>query len=269
MTNPFPGMNPWLEHPSLWGDVHFRLISAIARSLGPRVRPRYYVSVGTQTYIAPPFTQPSAVRYPDIAVVRTPISSAGPQPSIHACVARVVEPITVQVPIPDFIEETYLEVYDAETGQVITVIEVLSPTNKRPGIGRQKYERKRLEILSTPTNLVEVDLLRAWEPMPFTGDAPHSHYRILVRRGEKGSDADLYPFNLQDPIPEFPLPLQVGDAEPLINLNTLLDDVYVEGNYEMRVNYHHVPKPPLTEGETEWARGIIVNNKEDVNNPSS
>jgi hypothetical protein len=173
-------------------------------------------------------------------------------------VGQSVDSITVQVPIPDFVEETYLEVCEADTGQVITVIEVLSPTNKRPGVGRQKYERKRLEILGTHTNLVEIDLLRAWEPMPFAGDVPHSHYRILVRRGEKGSNADLYPFNLQDSIPEFPLPLQADDVEPIIHLKVLLDDVYVEGNYEIRVNYRQPPIPPLTEEEVGWARELTA-----------
>ena len=262
MTNPFPGMNPWLEHPALWGDVHFRLISAIARYLSPLVSPRYYVSVGAQAYIVTPFAQPPVIRYPDVAVVQAPVPSASPARTSQAIATPVVDRITVQVPVPDVIEETYLEVREAETGQVITVIEILSPTNKRPGAGRQKYERKRLETLSTHTHLVEIDLLRAWEPMPFAGYAPSSHYRILVRRGEQGSKADLYPFNLRDTIPEFPLPLQAGDVEPLINLSTLLDDIYVEGSYDVRINRHQPPQPPLTEDEAKWAREIMAKSVE-------
>ncbi|MCP4540037.1 MAG: DUF4058 family protein [Chloroflexi bacterium] len=210
MANPFPGMSPWLEHPALWGDVRFRLLSAVARYQSPLLDSYYYISIESFT--------------------------------------------------PDAIEETYLEVREAETGQVVTVIEILSPTNKRPGVGRQKYKRKRLEILSTHTNLVEIDLLRAWEPMPFEGDAPASHYRILVRRGEQGSQADLYPFTVYDPIPGFPLPLQAGEAEPPIDLNTLLDDVYAEGSYGIRIDYRQPPRPPLSEDEARWAKRVIVEN---------
>jgi hypothetical protein len=140
------------------------------------------------------------------------------------------------------------------------VIEILSPTNTRPGVGRQKYVRKRLEILGTHTNLVEIDLLRAWEPMPFEGNVPSSHYRILVRRGEQGSEADLYPFTVYDPIPEFPLSLQAGDVEPMINLNKLLDDVYAEGSYDVRINYHQPAQPPLTEDEARWAGEVMAKN---------
>jgi hypothetical protein len=257
MNNPFPGMNPWLEHPALWSDVHFRLIAAIARYLSPLIAPRYYVSVGAQTYISTPLAHPPAVRYPDIAVI--PISAPVPGlPGFQPAPALLVEPITVQVPVPDFVEEMYLEIYEIETRQVITVIEVLSPTNKRPGAGRQKYERKRLEILSTQTHLVEIDLLRDWAPMPFAGAAPRSHYRILVRRGEKGSTAELYPFNLPVAIPEFYLPLQPGDIEPRINLTDLVAQIYVEGNYAMRIDYCRPPKPPLTEDEAEWAKQLLA-----------
>ncbi len=266
MANPFPGMNPWLEHPALWSDVHFRLISSMARYLSPLVSPHYYVSVGAQAYIATIFAQPPAIRYPDVAVVQAPAPVASPlhtsQSVAFSSVTDIIEPIAVRVPIPEVIEEAYLEVRETETGQVVTVIELLSPTNKRPGVGRQKYRRKRLEILGTHTNLVEIDLLRAWEPMPFEGDAPNSHYRILVRRGEQGSEADLYPFTLCDPIPEFPIPLQAGDVEPLINLNTLLDDVYAEGSYDVRINYHRPPRPPLTEDEAEWARKVLAQSVE-------
>ncbi|MBI3763303.1 MAG: DUF4058 family protein, partial [Chloroflexi bacterium] len=50
MPAPLPGMDPWLEHPALWPDVHHGLISAIRDRLGPILRPRYYVAVETRTY---------------------------------------------------------------------------------------------------------------------------------------------------------------------------------------------------------------------------
>ena len=42
MESPFPGIDPYLEHPWLWPDVHHRLIAALADNLGARVAPRYY-----------------------------------------------------------------------------------------------------------------------------------------------------------------------------------------------------------------------------------
>jgi len=115
-----------------------------------------------------------------------------------------------------------------------------------------------MEIFSTLTNLVEIDLLRAWEPLPFTGAAPKSHYRLLIRRGEAGYFAELYPFNLSDPIPAIPLPLQANDNEPVINLTPLLNEIYIEGNYQLRINYQQMPQPPLTEKELAWTRSLLA-----------
>ncbi|MFQ5858246.1 MAG: DUF4058 family protein [Anaerolineae bacterium] len=84
--------------------------------------------------------------------------------------------------------------------------------------------------------------------MPFWGDGRDSHYRILVRRGERRQRADLYAFSVRDPIPRFPLPLQKGDAEPVVDLKPLLDELYDEASYDLRVDYtqprpHRCPAP--------------------------
>ncbi len=59
------------------------------------------------------------------------------------------------------VKERYLEVRETKTDAVITVIEILSPKNKRKGKGRSVYEQKRHSILGSMSNLVEIDLLRA------------------------------------------------------------------------------------------------------------
>ena len=71
--------------------------------------------------------------------------------------------------MPDLVRETWLEVRAADSGEIVTVLEVLSPGNKRPGVGRSTYEEKRFRVLGTRTHLVEGDLLRAGEPMPMHG----------------------------------------------------------------------------------------------------
>lgn len=254
LSCPFPGMDPWLEQPSLWGDVHFRLIAALASYLSPLVAPQYYVAVGTHTYVTTQ-TAPS-LRYPDVGIVETRTSGVL-QPSPASSSVLLAEPIIVEVPLADTMEEAYLEIREPISGDVITAIEVLSPLNKRPGAGREKYLRKRLEIFATYTHLVEIDLLRAWPPMPFAGTAQTNHYRVLVRRGEEGSRARLYPFNLQDAIPVFPLPLQAGDAEPAIDLGALLKQIYLEARYRLRIDYTQPPSPILDEADVVWVSKIL------------
>jgi hypothetical protein len=50
MSTPFIGMNPRLESPDLWTEVHHRLISAIAIHLGPTLRPKYRVAIEKRIY---------------------------------------------------------------------------------------------------------------------------------------------------------------------------------------------------------------------------
>ena len=105
--------------------------------------------------------------------------------------------LAVRVPLPDEVRETYLEVREVGTDYVITVLEVLSPTNKRPGRGRRLYEDKRMEVLTTRSHLVEVDLIRFGEPMPLIDNGRVSDYRILVSRGDSRPNAILYPFGVR------------------------------------------------------------------------
>lgn len=250
MSSPFPGMDPWLEHPGLWPDVHERLVMAIARHLGPILRPRYYVAVGIHSYVVTLPLEPPTIRYPDVMLVDTPYEEPA---DALAPATSADEPVVVTVPVPEPVEESYLEVREVASGKVITVIEVLSPTNKRPGEGREAYETKRATILRSRTHLVEIDLLRDWEPMPFWGGGQDSHYRILVRRGEQRERADLYAFTVRDPIPRFALPLQKDDAEPVVDLKPLLDELYDEASYDLRVDYTQPPVPPLSDVDAQWA----------------
>ncbi|HBL10818.1 MAG TPA: hypothetical protein DD379_05330, partial [Cyanobacteria bacterium UBA11162] len=50
MPSPFPGMNPYLEHPELWAGVHHWLIIAMAELLVPQLRPKYRVAVEVRIY---------------------------------------------------------------------------------------------------------------------------------------------------------------------------------------------------------------------------
>ncbi len=50
MHNPFPGMNPYLEQPELWHQVHNRLIVAIADDLTPQIVPKYRASIEERVY---------------------------------------------------------------------------------------------------------------------------------------------------------------------------------------------------------------------------
>ncbi|MDB9525109.1 DUF4058 family protein [Oscillatoria sp. CS-180] len=130
--------------------------------------------------------------------------------------------------------------------------------NKRPGRGRQSYETKRVQVLNSATHLVEIDLLRALDPMPMFGDF-QSHYRILVSRSHLRPQADLYTFNLSDEIPVFPLPLRPQDEEPLVFLQSLLNEIYDRSGYDLKLDYRPDPVPALAQEEAVWLDELLRN----------
>ena len=253
MPTPFPGMDPYLERTGVWEEMHTRLIVAIADALGPQVRPKYRAGVEQRTYLA--VLTPDEyelVGKPDVLVAT---SRRQTQPVQATATAVGIAPRIAHLPMPEEIIERYLTVRDVLTGEVITVLELLSPTNKLTRDGRRQYLRKRLQILGSNTHFIEIDLLRAGEPFPFTvdNDDTRSDYRIIVSRAPDRPQAVVYLFTIRDPIPDIPIPLQPGDAEPSVALNRLVHEVYDRAGYDLTLDYQHAPPPPqMSTQDLQW-----------------
>ncbi|MEG3940208.1 DUF4058 family protein [Microcoleus sp. S36b_A3] len=260
MPNPFPGMNPYLERPDFWPEVHHLLIGMIQESLVPQLVPKYRVAIEKRIYELKG-EQSLLVGMPaDVSILCNPVSP-NPTTSNVAVATRTTEPLKIRLAMSEEVREGYLEVIDMATKEVVTVIEVLSPANKRPGKGREMYEEKRDKIFGSRTNFVEIDLLRGWEPLPVLDNDIAAHYRILVSRSNQRRRADLYVFNLQDAIPCFPLPLREGDVEPIVDLQALLNTVYDRAAYDITLDYTAQLMPPLSEADAVWADSGVAGNQ--------
>ncbi len=257
MPSPFPGMNPYLEHPELFPGVHHYLISEIARFLSPQLRPKYRVAVEVRMYETTDENS-LVVGIPDVTVKSRQIQDSNSANMTNVAVATPAsQPVKVKIPVPVAIKEGYLEVREVGTERLITTIEILSPSNKRVGKGREMYEEKRAQVLASRTNLVEIDLLRRGNPMPIVDNSINSLYRILICRGSNRPNADLYAFNLPDIIPSFSLPLRAGDNEPVLDLQSLLNNVYDVYGYDLVVNYHEEPVPQLSKSDAAWMDALL------------
>lgn len=254
MSSLFPGMNPYLENPALWSEVHNRLIVNLADFLAPQIPPHYRVAIEQRTYLSD--TSDSVLLgIPDVSLFSRQ-KDAKPTAST-VTFASTSEAVTVTMPVPEQIKESYLEIREVATSYVVTVVEILSPKNKRAGEGRKAYERKRKKVLATTTHLVEIDLLRGGKPMIFLGEVPLSDYRIVVSRGDCRPLAQLYGFSVRDVIPSFRLPLQSEDVEPLVDLQTLLNGVYERARYNLAIDYNQEPVPSLPEKDAVWADRLL------------
>ncbi|NET90071.1 MAG: DUF4058 family protein [Kamptonema sp. SIO1D9] len=260
MPSPFPGMNPYLEQPGIWQGIHKWLIMLIAEKLNPQLRPQYRAAIEERVYENKDDNS-VLVGIPDDVIIQTAEtttkSSKSSQTNV-AVAAPPTQPVTVTIPLPETVKEWYLEVRAVGSGKVITVIEILSPKNKRAGEGRNQYERKRQKILGSSTHLIEIDLLRGGKEMPMDSKGIKTDYRILVSRSQTRPSADLYAFNLQSEIPIFPLPLAGEDPEPKINLQELLHQAYDRGSYDLVVDYTKEPAPALLEADAAWAAQLLA-----------
>jgi len=221
------------------------------------VRPNYRVAVERRTYLAVFAPEEyELVGKPDV-VISGPHRKQATLPSPE--IATRVMPRIGELVMPDEVVERYLEVRDVVTGEVVTVLELLSPTNKLTREGRGQYERKRLKVLGSATHLIEIDLLRAGEPLPMRIQPDDSRplYRIVVSRSQDRPRAEIYLFDLHDPIPDIPVPLRADETDAVLPLNQVLHDLYDRAGYDQILNYGQPPVPPLSDTDTAWGTTLI------------
>ena len=256
MRSPFPGMDPYLE--AHWGDVHHRLITYACDALQARLPGGLLARVEERVFVEVP-VGPKRPVVPDLRVLeRRRAAKAGAETNGGVAIA---EPLVVTLDEP--ITEGFIEIRDAKSGhRVVTVMEILSLTNKLPGAGRNEYIRKQRELIEGGVNLVEIDLLRAGKSLlPFPLERlPESHrtpYRVCVRRCWEPIDAEVYRMPLRERLPVIGIPLRPADADVPLDLQELVERCYANGAYGEDINYRRRPDPPLGTADARWAASLL------------
>jgi hypothetical protein len=267
MRSPFPGMDPFLESADIWPDFHDHLAGQIARNLNRSLPRPYYARLDMRPEVGI-IGKPSTGRIvPDVAIVHPTHSP----PSIPAGSAVIDRPRSDQSPsvrivVPNEpMRHRFVEVRDGSRGhQLVTLIEIVSPSNKRPGPDRRAYESKQKEILESDTSLIEIDLLRGGLPLvggPRVVETlgrlqPPADYLIGVSRAWlRGAtlDYELFAIQLQDPLPCIPVPLRQGDSEIPLDLQYTFEQIYADGPYARgAIDYQVPPDPPVPPHLESW-----------------
>jgi hypothetical protein len=249
-------MDPYLETPHLWPDVHHGLISQIQALLNPAIRPRYVARVELRVYVSEDDDPGRDVLVPDVRIEK-PKGKGSKKPKNGAALA-VVEPLIVPWLAEDEIEEAHVEIRLSETGQLVTLIEVLSPANKiRGAAGRSSFLRKRRETLASDVHWVEIDLLRGGVPSVTRPALVPAHYRIFVSHAAARSEARYWPIDLRQTLPVIGVPLRAPDADVPLALHAVLQSAYERGAYDVSIDYRHEPDPPLTAEDAKWAGRLL------------
>lgn len=262
MPSPFPGMDPYLEEPGLWPDVHHELMSVAREHLNQLVRPKYYVRIEDRVYISDENDPGRAVIIPDLRVAESQGEHppAGQPRSVAPsdATAAVAEPVELTTLIEDEIHEARLQVIDRQQRTVVTVIEILSPTNKIAGSrGRTSYLAKRAEVMNSPSHFVEIDLLRAGVPLTARELVPPADYYVHVSRHEGRPKGRVWPILLSQRLPVIPLPLRPDDDDAALDLQRVLNTAYDRAAYELDVDYKQEPVPRLPEAYVAWADELL------------
>ncbi len=256
MTSPFPGMDPYLEEPNLWSDVHLTLIIAMRAALNSVLPPGYRAAADRYIWIHEPDAGERKRVAPDVFVVESSKELAGTRGA-----GLAVTPASAAVIFPAIKREgnKYLKIVEAKTRRLISVIELLSPINKKAGPDREAYLTKRVDYLMAGVNLVEIDLLRAGQRISIGHEFPEiADYYALVCRANQMPRGEVWFFGVRDELPKIPIPLLPGSPECTLCLRECLDRAFEEGRYDEDIDYHQPAIPPLSPADAEWAKQLIT-----------
>jgi hypothetical protein len=174
----------------------------------------------------------------------------------------VVAPLRRRVPQPVPTRLVTIYIRHRENERLVTVIELLSPVNKRPGEGRHAYVEKRNTFLATPVHLIEIDLLRKWPRMPLEGKLPASDYLVVVCDMYERPNCGVWPISVRQPLPTLPVPLLRPDPPVQLDLNQALRTAYRRAHYDLRIDYRAECDPPLSAADAEWAAMLVAQSTE-------
>ncbi len=263
----FPGMDPYLEAPGIWPGFHEAFLSYAREALQPLLPERYYAELRTREEIGIGGII-EGVYYPDVAVRKTEpriggeAADAPPPPG-----KRSIVPEHLIVALEEPLTVSFLEVRDLEeASQLVTLIELLSPSNKQPGPDREAFEKEQKDILDSSANWVEIDLLRAGRRVACSPQVDahcrrkgYDYLSVVsrsVRRAPK-LDLEIYGFGVEDPLPVVSIPLRHPDPDIPLDLELVFRRAYETGPYRKIIRYELPADPPLVGPHADWARSIV------------
>jgi hypothetical protein len=248
-------MDPYLERH--WGDIHTSLVT-YARDQLQKVLPRDLRARVEERLVVTHWDQPRSL-FADVRVIETERRSRRPARSAGG--VAVAQPLVIEL-ADESETQRFVEIREVSSdSRLVTVLEVLSPSNKRSGDGQEQYSRKQEELRHAGVNLVEIDLLRGGDwvvAVPIDAIEPNlrTEYRVVVRRGWRRLQAEYYPIALSDRLPAIKVPLRPTDSDVPLDLQALLGQCYENGGYD-DIDYTKRLEPPLRSAAARWTAQLL------------
>lgn len=251
MPSPFPGVDPFLEAQGYWPDFHATFLNYWREAIGDRLPDVYDVRVEERVKLVDAEAEESYLIRPDIAILR----SRSPRPDASAGGASVLDPETIPTVILDEQRDVFLKIIHRPDKKLVTVLELLSPTNK-VGPGYHDYLTRRNAVLRQEVHLVELDLLTAGQRVPMRRALPPGDFFAIIARWEQRPDCQVYSWTLRHGSPRIPIPLRAPDPDLTIDLGEVYATAFDRGRYARSVDYRGALELPIPEDERAWAEGL-------------
>ncbi|MEW5987365.1 MAG: DUF4058 family protein [Chloroflexota bacterium] len=267
MLSPFPGMDPYIESSTMWGDFHNDLAAEMRAELNKTIQPRYVARlIPYVTYDAIEVGQTYRI-WPDVGVWQSPSTESWTGGGTATLVASSPVESLVEVEMPLRLHR--VEIRTVDNSILVTAIEILLPVNKRPlHQACLSYLQKRRAILRSGVHLLEIDLLRGGVRPPLERPVPAAPYYVTLSRVERRPRVEVWPIQLADKLPVLPVPLLTPDPDVPLDLGVIVAAVYERGGYASLIDYRQPPPPPpLTDEEAAWLdhylreRGVRIGDK--------
>jgi hypothetical protein len=254
MPSPFPGIDPYLESQGYWPDFHASLTLYCRDALNDVLPESYEARLGEQLRLVERREPQVRTVLPDVAILEGGPGRRTSTQSERAAGVLMLEPVTIELPVEEIeeVRDLWIEIRHRPDRDLVTAIEILSPTNKL-GEGYWQYQAKRRSLIRQKVHLVELDLLLRGQRLPMGQELPAGDFFAFVSRSDCRSKCEVYPWSVRHSLPRIPIPLRSPDPDVVLDLPALFALGYERGRYARAVDYAAPLDLPLAAGDRTWA----------------
>ena len=205
MPSPFPGMDPYLESQGYWPDFHTRFMTYCCDALNDHLSDSYEARLGEQLRLVERREPQARTVFPDVAILEGGPGRRTSAQSETAAGVLMLEPVTIDLPVEEIeeVRDLWIEIRHRPDRDLVTAIEILSPTNKL-GEGYWQYQTKRRSLIRQNVHLVELDLLVRGQRLPMGQDLPAGDFFAFVSRADRRSKCEVYAWSVRHCFTEHP-----------------------------------------------------------------
>jgi hypothetical protein len=218
-------MDPYLEDEAIWPVFQHQLVMCLYQILLPGLVDRYRARVSQRHYTT--------------------------EQALFTSVVREEH------------HEDYIEIRQRHDGRLVTLLEVVSPSNKTTAAGRAAYLDKRREGRNANANLVELDLVLQGQPtLEYSRDGlPDWDYAVTVTRSTQPDRYEIYSATLQKRLPRFRLPLAADDRDTVLDLQASFTRCYDQGGFATKIDYRRDPPVAMAAEDRQWLHELLRQQK--------